>query len=130
MKNLQESIKQTEDRPSKAYKKSMVPACDVVEKKDRLVIFLDLPGAKEESIEINYEKNILSVTATKEDYLVQGLSLLRSEYDSDQVVWKRKFSLSNDIDYERIEAALKEGVLRIDLPKRKESKPRKIELKH
>jgi HSP20 family protein len=103
-----------------------VPATDIFEDKDALHIVADMPGVNNEGVEIHLEDNELKIIGrvTEEK---RGASLLHAEYESGDYL--RNFTLSNVIDQRRIEASMKDGVLRILLPKAESSKPRKITVK-
>jgi len=104
-----------------------VPRADIYEVDDQLVIVMDVPGADENSIDIMLEKNILNVTANIEPAAPEGYGLAYAEYEIGD--YQRSFKLSEDIDRDKIEAAIRDGVLRLYLPKSKESRTRKIGVK-
>jgi HSP20 family molecular chaperone IbpA len=104
-----------------------VPRADIYEVEDQLVIVMDVPGADENSIDIVLEKNILTVNTYIEPGDPEGYGLAYAEYEVGD--YQRSFKLSDDIDREKIEAAIRDGVLRLYLPKSKESRTRKIGVK-
>ena len=104
-----------------------VPRADIYEVDDQLVIVMDVPGANESSIDIVLEKNILTVNTYLEPVAPEGYGLAYAEYEVGD--YQRSFKLSDDIDREKIEATIRDGVLRLYLPKSKESRTRKIGVK-
>ena len=102
------------------------PNTDIYEQEDALVLLADMPGADEKSIDINVERNVLTIEGRVEPEDVQGRELLYSEYVTGD--YRRTFTLSNEIDAGRIEASIRDGVLRLVLPKAKEAVPRKIDV--
>ena len=83
-----------------------------------------MPGVREDSIEINVDKNVLSIEGqvALDDY--QDLSPVYTEYRVGN--YQRRFSLSNAIDTGNIHARLTDGVLELELPKAESAKPRRI----
>jgi HSP20 family protein len=104
-----------------------IPRADIYEMDDRIVVVADVPGAREDSIEITVEKNTLTINAYVDPVLPEGYSLAFAEYEVGD--YSRSFRLSNEIDSSRIEATVKDGVLRLYLPKAAEAMARKISVK-
>lgn len=103
------------------------PRADIYETEDTIVVVADIPGAHEDSIEITVEKNILTINAYVEPEAPEGYSLAFAEYEVGD--FQRSFRLSDEIDRSRIEATVKDGVLRLYLPKAPEAMARKISVK-
>lgn len=92
---------------------------------DEFVVELDLPGVSKESIDIDVERNVLTVKAER----VAGngdWQRLASERTHGQ--FTRQLVLGDNLDLERIEAAYDNGVLRMVIPVAERAKPRKIEV--
>lgn len=106
--------------PGKFY----VPRTDIVETADTLEVTMDMPGVKKEDLKINLEKNVLEVEGKIGSDLYEGLKPLYSEYNVGH--FSRKFSISNTIDQQAIEASVLDGVLKLVLPKVPEAQPRQI----
>jgi HSP20 family protein len=101
-----------------------IPRTDIYERKDAIVVTADLPGVDEKAVDINVEKNVLTITGRVNRQGIEGHRLIYSEYQVGD--YQRTFTLSNDIDVSKIEASMKDGVLRITLPKSEKVLPRKI----
>jgi len=110
-------------RAAKVY----APGVDIIEKKDEIVLLADMPGVQEKSIDVTVEKNVLTIYGKVEPYAPAGCCLAVSEYETGD--YERSFTLGGDVDRERIQATLKDGVLRLVLPKAETWKARKIEVK-
>jgi len=108
-------------------RKIYLPRVDIYETKDAIVLVADMPGVDEKSVNITLEKNVLTVTGTPEIEHFKGYHLALAEYDIGD--YQRSFSLSDQIDGEKIDAAMKNGVLRLTLPKAEPAKARKINVK-
>lgn len=98
-------------RPGKAY----IPRADIYETEKSLVIVADMPGVNKDAVDITLEKNILTLTGSVEFTQPDNFSLAYTEYETGD--YDRSFTLSSEIDRDNIEAAIKDGVLRITLPK-------------
>lgn len=105
------------------------PAADVIEREDAYIVTLDLPGAKESSIELRHERSVLSVQATRQRPEPAAGRLVRAEFGS--VRFARAFRLppDNTVDASRIGARYACGVLEVTLPKSAAAQPRRIEVK-
>src|SRR6187397_2857533 len=92
---------------------------------DRFVIEFDLPGVAKETIDLDVERNVLTVRA--ERVARNGdWEALASERPRGQ--FSRQLVLGDNLDLDRIEAAYADGVLRLIVPVAERAKPRKIEI--
>jgi HSP20 family molecular chaperone IbpA len=105
----------------------LVPRADIYESGETIVILADMPGVTEETVDVTLERNILSIYGKTSRSGMDGFKLLHSDYE--QGDFRRVFSLSNEIDREGIVATVKNGVLKLVLPKSKKAVPRKIEVR-
>lgn len=104
-----------------------LPPADIYETGDSLVVTCELPGVASDGVDITLERRVLTIRARAANSEHAGYRKVYSEYaDGD---YERVFTLSEDIDRERIEATAKDGMLHLVLPKAAAAKPRKIELK-
>ena len=103
------------------------PRADIYEVDDQIVIVADVPGADESTIDVTLEKNILTLNALVNPATPEGYSLTHFEYEVGD--YQRSFRLSDEIDREKIRATVKDGVLRLYLPKAKAAQARKISVK-
>jgi HSP20 family molecular chaperone IbpA len=122
-----EELTTTEDSERTRDVRVFVPRSDIYELEDQIVIVADVPGASEDSIEVTLEKNVLTLTAFVDQAAPEGYALKLTEYEVGD--YQRSFRLSNEIDREKIEATVKDGVLRLFLPKAGEARARKISVK-
>jgi len=104
-----------------------VPRSDIYEMDDQLVIMVDVPGVNEGSIDITLENSVLTINAYIEPVEMTGYSPTWVEYEVGD--YQRSFRLSNEIDSENIQATVKDGVLRLFLPKSIAARSRKISVK-
>jgi HSP20 family protein len=101
-----------------------IPRADIYELDDHLVILADIPGADEKSIDIVLEKDVLTINAYVDPVLPEGYSLAYAEYEVGD--YTRSFKITSEIDREKISASVKNGVLRLQLPKAAAARTRKI----
>lgn len=107
--------------------KTFVPRVDIYENKDSLFLLADMPGVDEKTVDIELEKNVLKITGRVENGRIQDASMMYSEYEIGD--YERVFTLSDEIDRDKIVASVKNGVLRLELPKAEKVKPKKIAIK-
>jgi len=103
------------------------PRADIYEANEQIVVVVDVPGADENSIDVTLEKNILTINALVEPAEPAGYTLTYAEYEVGD--YQRSFKLSDEIDRDHIQATIKDGVLRLYLPKAAAAKARKIGVK-
>ena len=121
--NLQAVADRT-DSEDGASTPSLAPPTDIHETQSGIVMFLDIPGADPESVNVRMQDRLLSIVARSTLTPPAGYSLAHCEQPSGN--YAREFALSEDIDEERIDAVLKDGVLRLNLPKTAKSSIKQI----
>jgi len=107
--------------------KTFVPRVDIYETKDSLFLIADMPGVDEQSVDVELEKNILTIAGRVDPAEAKDKSIVYSEYEIGD--YERIFTLSDEIDRDKIYATVKNGVLRLELPKAEKAKPKKITIK-
>lgn len=110
-----------------AETESFVPPIDIYEAPEGLVLEADLPGATEQNLLIELEDNVLSLYATVDTTIPEQARLIHEEFRVGP--FQRSFILSDEVDRDRITAELKNGVLRLLLPKADRARARRIEVK-
>jgi HSP20 family protein len=106
------------------------PYCvDVLEDADHVYVEAELPGFTKKDIDITMENQTLTITAERKEQRKEG------EKDGDYLLrerryhrFQRSFMLPQTVDEQNVQAKLDEGVLKITLNKKEESKPRKIQV--
>ena len=119
---------ETKTKEQRPHHRVFAPATDIFETKEAITILADMPGVDDRDLDITLDKNILriygKVTPAEPK---ENLDLAYSEFDTGD--FERSFALSSEIDRDKIEAVLKNGVLRLTLQKSKQQEPRKITVK-
>ena len=105
-------------------RRTLKPRIDLYEAGEAILLLADMPGVKEQDIEITLEKDRLTIRGAIEERAPEGYQPVYSE--SCLGDYQRSFVLSNEIDRDNIEASFNNGVLRLSLPKAEAAKPRKI----
>jgi len=100
---------------------------DIYETREAIVLTADIPGADETSVDVILDRNVLKINASVEPADVQGRRVYYAEHDVGD--YQRTFTLSEDVDREKIEATVKNGVLRVVLRKVEPVKAKKIAIK-
>ncbi len=103
-----------------------VPLTDIIETEKSLVVTMDMPGVKKESINVKLEDNVLEVDGQIDYSPYNDLNPVYTEYNVGH--FTRKFTVSNEIDTGKIDANLSDGVLTLTLPKAPEAQPRQIKV--
>lgn len=102
------------------------PSTDILEKEDGFHIIMDLPGVRKEDLVIDLDENALTIKGKTSYPKPDQEKLVDAEFGNVEFI--RKFTLSDAVDKQSIEANLKEGVLKLHLPKAEEAKPKRIEI--
>ncbi|WP_321494714.1 Hsp20/alpha crystallin family protein [uncultured Desulfobacter sp.] len=103
----------------------MTPAVDIYENEDEILLHADMPGVVKDDISIDIDNGKLSISGVRK----LGVKGSATYEEFSDVEYVRNFSVPQTIDVERVEAELKNGVLRLHLPKSEAAKPRQIEIK-
>jgi HSP20 family molecular chaperone IbpA len=112
---------QDRDRPF------VVPPVDVYEDAAGITLLADLPGVSRDRLTVRVDGESLVLEATASTAQPEGMQLIYGEAQFPS--YRREFTLSRELDASRIEASLKDGVLRLAIPKLEEAKPRRIEVR-
>jgi len=100
---------------------------DIHEGPDGLILEADLPGVSDNGVSIQLEDNVLSLRAHVATPALETSRTLHEEYQVGD--FYRSFILSDEVERARISAELRNGVLRLVLPKAERAKTRRIEIK-
>ena len=107
---------------------SFVPAVDIYEDKDKVVLKLEVPGIEQKDLHVSVEENTLTVKGERKfetDEKQENFHRIERSYGS----FYRAFTLPTTVDAENIKADYKAGVLKLELKKKPEAQPKQIEVK-
>jgi HSP20 family protein len=92
----------------------------------QFVVHFDLPGVDPSSIDLNVERNVLTVRAERKPTYGEDVELQAAERP--RGVFSRQLFLGDTLDTDRVEASYNGGVLTLRIPVAERAKPRKIEI--
>jgi len=104
---------------------TFVPAADIWETEDQVVLRLDMPGVAKDGVEVKVERETLNIHG-KAAAAPAGAALYCEQRIGD---FQRQFTLSEDLNRESIEAEMDAGVLTIRIAKAEQVKPRTIQIR-
>jgi HSP20 family molecular chaperone IbpA len=110
-----EAVRAPEGTEHTRPRRVFAPRADVLETADALVIAVDMPGVDERTVDITLEKDVLAIHGTVAAEVPKGYRLDYTEYAMGD--WHREFILSDEVKRDGIQASMKNGVLRLILPK-------------
>ena len=94
---------------------------------ERFVLRMDTPGVRDRDVEVTYDRGTVTLRVARDIPVPDGWSARRRERPSYQLA--RTVSLPTNIDPEKAEATLRDGVLEISLPKAPEAQPRRLSVR-
>ncbi|MCP3967535.1 MAG: Hsp20/alpha crystallin family protein [Lentisphaerae bacterium] len=111
-------------KPKHVHEKNLMPHVDIIENGANILVLADMPGVDEKSVEVELERQELKISGKVTPYVPEGYTPVFTEYK--QGNFQRTFTLGDSINRSGIKAVMKNGVLRLTLPKSKDVQPRKI----
>ena len=106
---------------------SFVPAVDIYEDKDKLVLKLEVPGIDEKDLDVQIENNTLTVKGERKfekDEKEENFHRIERSYGS----FYRSFTLPTTVEAGKVTAKYTAGVLRLELKKKAEAQPKQIKV--
>jgi HSP20 family molecular chaperone IbpA len=126
MENTQEIAGKKDNTIAKVQKlHEATPAVDIYENEDEILLHADMPGVLKKDVSVDIDNGTLAISGVRR--LPPDPAATYEEFLD--VEYVRSFSVPQAIDVEKVEAELKNGVLRLHLPKSEAAKPRQIEIK-
>ncbi|MFH0343905.1 MAG: Hsp20/alpha crystallin family protein [Chromatiales bacterium] len=123
MSEKREVAKQTEER----YSPAMVPAVDVLEDETGITLFADLPGVPKDNLTVRADGDGLLIEGGVALGTPEGTTPAYAEVQT--LRYRRSFTLSRELDTMKSDAAFKDGVLKLRIPKAEHAQPRRIQIK-
>ena len=112
---------------SSSSSRAATPAVDVFEDANGITLLADMPGVSRENLDVHLNGDTLAIEGTVGIATPDGMRALWAEVNAPQ--FRRKFTLSRELDAGRIEANLKDGVLQLRIPKQAQAQARRIEVR-
>ena len=105
-------------------RRAVAPAVDIFEDAGGITLLADMPGVSRERLYVRLDGDTLAIEGAVDVPTPDDMRALRAEIDVPR--FRRTFTLSRELDAERIEANLKDGVLTLRIPKQAHARPRRI----
>lgn len=118
--SAREEKAQTQDRP-------IIPAVDIYEDDNGIFLKADLPGVAKDRLDIQINNDTLSIKGEMEIATSEGMEAIYADVRSK--IYQRSFSISRELDGDKIDASLNNGVLTMHIPKRDQYQPRRVEVR-
>jgi HSP20 family protein len=116
------------NKPDESRREAAVlPPVDVVEDATGITLYADLPGVGKEQLNLRVEADTLTIEGEVVLNAPEGLQASHAEVQLPR--YRRVFSLSKELDPDRIAAELAHGVLKLRIPKAEHAQPRKVQIR-
>jgi HSP20 family protein len=102
----------------------LLPPVDVVEDVNGITLYADLPGVSKEHLDLQVDGETLTIEGELSLEMPQGMEATHAEVSMPR--FRRVFTLSKELDTQKLQAELKQGVLKLRIQKAEHAKPRKI----
>jgi HSP20 family protein len=122
---VQEKQMVTQDSETTKPDRYFVPAVDIFEDDEKVTVVAEMPGVKNTGVDVALEDDVLTIRGERMPEKIEGRVLLQ-EYESGSYL--RRFTVAETIDQDKIHATMRDGLLRVELPKSAPAKPRKIKV--
>jgi len=103
---------------------ALLPSVDVVEDAGGITLYADLPGVPKDRLQLQVEGDVLTIEGEIVLSLPEGMESSHSEVSLPR--YRRVFSLSKELDADKVDADFNQGVLRLRIPKAEHAQPRRI----
>jgi len=105
---------------------ALMPPVDVVEDAQGITLYADLPGVPKDKLDLQIEADTVTIDAELRLSIPEGLEVTHAEVSLPR--FRRVFTLSKELDANKIQAELANGVLTLRIPKAEHAQPRKIQI--
>lgn len=122
-KTLPSAAKKTEESREAA----LMPPVDVIEDSAGITLYADLPGVTREALHVRVEDETLFIEGDLGLKIPEGMESSHAEVSMPR--YRRLFKLSKELDSENVSAELKQGVLKLRIPKAAHAQPKRIQVR-
>lgn len=127
-KEQERNVSETQQEQRRARgEQTLMPPVDVIEDSTGITLYADLPGVSKEGLDLNVEGDSLSIEGSVALDMPQELQASYAEVNCSR--YRRVFTLSKELDPNKITAELAQGVLKLRIPKAEHAQPRRIEIR-
>jgi HSP20 family molecular chaperone IbpA len=115
------------ERSPRQPEAALVPAVNVVEENGGITLFVDLPGVPRESLNLHVEADTLTIEGELSMAIPESMKSSHAEVSLPR--YRRVFTLSKELDADKVTATFEHGVLTLHIPKFEHAQPRRIDIK-
>jgi HSP20 family molecular chaperone IbpA len=119
-------VKGAESKPTRD-EPTLLPPVDVVEDASGITLHADLPGVPKEKLTVRVEADTLTIEGEVSLTVPEGMQASHAEVQLPR--YRRVFTLSKELDADKVVAELRHGVLTLRIPKAEHAQPRKVEIR-
>jgi HSP20 family molecular chaperone IbpA len=124
---MSENVTTTRQAEPTRNEAAMLPPVDVVEDSSGITLYADLPGVARDGLELHVESDTLTIEGSIALDVPEGMEAGHAEVSLPR--YRRMFTLSKELDAEKVQAQFDKGVLKLRIPKAEHAQPRKVEIK-
>ncbi len=106
---------------------AILPPVDVIEDAGGITLYADLPGVPKDKLALQVEADTLTIEGEIALDMPEGMEASHAEVSLPR--YRRMFTLSKELDTDKVSAEFRQGVLKLHIPKAEHAKPRRIEVK-
>ena len=119
--------RETPQRTPHSEQYTVQPPVDIFEDAHGIMVVAEMPGVSKDRLDVQADRNSLTIQGDATIDMPAGMEAIHAEVHSTR--YSRNFVLSGELETDAIDAKLKDGVLTIRIPKRREYRPRKVEVR-
>jgi len=114
------------NKPQQRPEPALLPPVDVVEDATGITLYADLPGVPKDRLQLNVEGDTLTIEGALGLNVPEGMQPAQAEIGLGR--YRRVFTLSKELDADKVSAEFANGVLRLRIPKAEHAQPRRVEV--
>ncbi|KFB72255.1 MAG: Hsp20/alpha crystallin family protein [Candidatus Accumulibacter phosphatis] len=114
-------------KPSPSDETTLLPPVDVIEDASGITLYADLPGVPRDKLHLQVEADTLTIEGEIDLEMPGGIEASHTEVNLSR--YRRVFTLSKELDPNKVSAEFRNGVLKLLIPKAEHAQPRKVEVK-
>ncbi|HEX8961470.1 MAG TPA: Hsp20/alpha crystallin family protein [Rhodocyclaceae bacterium] len=124
---MSENVTKTQQAEAARNEAAMLPPVDVVEDANGITLYADLPGVTRDRLNLHVDSDTLTIEGDVVLDVPEGMEASHAEVSLPR--YRRAFTLSKELDAQKVEAQFDKGVLKLRIPKAEHAQPRKVEIK-
>lgn len=106
---------------------ALMPPVDVIEDASGITLYADLPGVPKDRLSLQVEADTLTIEGEVALDIAEGMEATHAEISVPR--YRRVFTLSRELDTDKVSAEFNHGVLKLRIPKAEHAQPRKVEIR-